>query len=119
MCLAIGVFNSTQPNSILAALVIYYMMSKMIQSPFAILSLNLYQRKAIKVLNVLGMVIGRAFGKKLVAFIHLRSIKQLILEQPFFLGCCNYVFLLFGKIGLVKPCNISIYVNRNFVILSL
>ena len=84
MCLAIGVFNSTQPNSVLTALVIYYKMSKMMQSLFAVLSLNLYQRKAIKVLNVLSMVIGRAFGKKLVAFIHLRSTKQLILKHPFF-----------------------------------
>ena len=100
MCLAIGVFNSTQPNSILTALVIYYMMSKMIQSPFAILSLNLYQRKAIKVLNVLGMVIGRAFGKKLVAFIHLRSIKQLILKQPFFWGVVIMYFYCWEKLAL-------------------
>ena len=83
MCLAIGVFNSTQPNSILTALVIYYKMSKMIQSLFVVLSLNLYRRKAVQVLSILGMVIGRAFGQKWVAFIHLRLTKQLILMHAF------------------------------------
>ncbi|KAF3949950.1 hypothetical protein CMV_024239 [Castanea mollissima] len=39
----------------LEALVIYYKMSKMIQSLFAVLSLNLYQRKAVQVLSILSL----------------------------------------------------------------
>ena len=52
-------------------------------SRFVVLSLNLYRRKSVQVLSILGMVIGKAFGQKWVAFIHLRSTKQLILKHTF------------------------------------
>ena len=74
-------FYSTKFNTY--SFVIYYKMSKMIQSLFVVLSLNLYRRKAVQVLSILDMVIGRAFGQKWVAFIHLRLTKQLILMHAF------------------------------------
>ena len=110
MCLAFDVY------SILLNQIQYFQLWSSVtkcqrwDSLFVVLSLNLYIRQAIQVLNILSMVIGRAFGQKLMVLIvaPFEIDKAIDLEAhifPFFFFFFFFAGIMYSNGGKNWPCN--------------